>query len=215
MEGTTYLEHSALGVSLNSGLMAGMLRLESFEQSVLRTLLVARWVEVLTETDTPERSTLASQVDYGHSNLELSARPMLDPNQAGNAEFDTDPSEHSALMTNVDFGFMQLDARSCPLGNVALGRRPMEEITYPLPVESLGLTLAPDFDPLEIARAAYVEDYNFDVPEGMELMTYTQRRPDGGDTRGVNAVDMVPMCRVQRGVNRRIPVTRREQTQQN
>ena len=27
-------------------------------------------------------------------------------------------------------------------------------------------------DPLERARAAYVEDYNFDVPEGMELMAY-------------------------------------------
>ena len=29
-----------------------------------------------------------------------------------------------------------------------------------------------EHDPLEMARAAYVEDYNFDVPEGMELMTY-------------------------------------------
>ena len=112
MEGTTYLEHSALGVSLDSRLMAGMSGLEPSEQSVLSTLLVARPVEVLTETDTPERSALASQVDYGHSNLELSARPMLDPNQAGNAELDTDPSEHSAVMTNVDFGFLNLDARS-------------------------------------------------------------------------------------------------------
>ena len=48
----------------------------------------------------PERSALASQVDYGHSNLELSAQPMLDTNQAGNAELDADPSEHSAPMTN-------------------------------------------------------------------------------------------------------------------
>ena len=75
MEGTTYLRHSALGVSLDSGLMAGMSRLEPFEQSVLSTLLVAQPVGVLsTETDTPERPALASQVDYGHSNLELSAR---------------------------------------------------------------------------------------------------------------------------------------------
>ena len=37
-----------------------------------------------------------------------------------------------------------------------------------------------EYDPLEMARAAYVEDYNFDVPEGMELMTYNRRRPDGG-----------------------------------
>ena len=97
------------------------------KQSVLSTLLVARPVEVLTETDTPERWALASQVDYGHSNLELSARPKLDPNQTGNAVLDTDPSEHSAPMTNVDFGFLQLDAQSCPLGNAAQGRRPMGE----------------------------------------------------------------------------------------
>ena len=80
--------------------MAGMSRLEPFEQSVLSTLLVARPVEVLTEKDTPEHPALASQVDYGHSNLELSARPILDTNQAGNAELDTDPSEHSAPMAN-------------------------------------------------------------------------------------------------------------------
>ena len=40
-EGTTYLEHSAPGVSLDSGLMEGMVCLEPLEQSVLNTLLVA------------------------------------------------------------------------------------------------------------------------------------------------------------------------------
>ena len=51
-------------------------------------------------------------------------------------------------------------------------------------------------DPLERARGAYVEDYDFDVPEGIELMTYNQRRPDGGEARSVDTVDMVPMCRI-------------------
>ena len=50
-------------------------------------------------------------------------------------------------------------------------------------------------DPLERARAAYVEDYNFDVPEGMELMVYNRRRPDGGEAQNVDTVDMAPMCR--------------------
>ena len=50
-----------------------------------------------------------------------------------------------------------------------------------------------EYDPFEMARAAYV-DYNFDVPEGMELMTYNRGLPDGGDARGVNEADMVPMC---------------------
>ena len=30
-------------------------------------------------------------------------------------------------------------------------------------------------DPLEWTRAEYVEDYNFDVPEGMGLMVYNRR----------------------------------------
>ena len=59
-----------------------------------------------------------------------------------------------------------------------------------------------EYDLLEMARAAYVEDYNFDVPEGMELMTYTRHRPDEGNTRGVNVVHMVPMCRTVSGVTR-------------
>ena len=89
---------------------------------VLSMLLVAQPVEVLTETDTPERSALASQVDYGHSNVELSACPMLDPNQAGNAKLDTDPSEHSAPMTNVDFGCAVVSAgKRCP-GSPSNGR---------------------------------------------------------------------------------------------
>ena len=49
MEGTTYLEHSALVVSLDSGLMAGMLSLEPLQQSVLNTLLVIQTEEGITE----------------------------------------------------------------------------------------------------------------------------------------------------------------------
>ena len=49
MEGNTYLEPSALGVSLDSGLKDGMWRPEPLEQSVLGALLVARPDE--TDTD--------------------------------------------------------------------------------------------------------------------------------------------------------------------
>ena len=49
MEGTTYLEQSAPGVSLDSGPMEGMARLEPLEQSVLNTLLVARPSETSTD----------------------------------------------------------------------------------------------------------------------------------------------------------------------
>ena len=42
MEGTAYPEHSALGVSLESALRAGMSSLEPLQQSVLNTSLVAQ-----------------------------------------------------------------------------------------------------------------------------------------------------------------------------
>ena len=48
-EGNTYLEHSAPGVSLDSGLMEGMSRLEPLEQSVLHMLLIARPSKCVTE----------------------------------------------------------------------------------------------------------------------------------------------------------------------
>ena len=38
------------------------------------------------------------------------------------------------------------------------------------------------------------EEFDPDVQEGMDLMTYTHSRPDG-ETRGVDTVDMVYMCR--------------------
>ena len=53
-----------------------------------------------------------------------------------------------------------------------------------------------EYDPLEMARAAYAEDYYFDVPEGMDLMTYTW---------GVNTVDMVPMSRTLSCVTHVVP----------
>ena len=143
MEGTTYLEHSALGCLWTVDSWRGC---RAWNHSSSRFLVCCWSHDLLKYSRRGHASAFGSGVacGCGHSNLELSARPMLDPNQAGYAELDTDTSEHSALMTNVDFGFLKLDARSCPLGNVALGRRPMEEITYPLPVESLGLALAPD-----------------------------------------------------------------------
>ena len=60
MEGNTYLEPSALGVSLDSGLMEGMSRSEPLEQSVLGALSVVR----PDETDTPECPALASQMTH-------------------------------------------------------------------------------------------------------------------------------------------------------
>ena len=193
-------------------------------------------MEGITETDPPERSALASQLDYGQSDLETPAQPMLDITH--DEITDTDPSERSALATHLEYGLLNLESLSCPMVDVALDRRNMEGITAPLLVESLGLDMVPssgpmehcvkrkslwmmsvrraydsgiwiwilsinmtfnglpvyyggnmydseEDDPLERVRAAYVEDYNIDVPEGMELMAYNRRRPDGGEARSV------------------------------
>ena len=101
MEGTTNLEYSALVGSLDSGLMAGMSYLEPLEKSVLNTLLVARPVEVITESDTPERSALASQGDCGQLESESLSRPMV----------------------NVALDWRPMEGISAPLPVVLLGRK--------------------------------------------------------------------------------------------
>ena len=45
-----------------------------------------------------------------------------------------------------------------------------------------------EYDTLDLGRAAYAEDDNFNAPEGMDLMTYNHNRPDGGETRGVDTI---------------------------
>ena len=53
--------------------------------------------------DPPERSALASQLDYGQSKLESPARPMLNVIQDDITDTDTDPSERSALAMRVEY----------------------------------------------------------------------------------------------------------------
>ena len=131
-------------------------------------------------------------------------------------------------MMNSDLRFLKLEAQSCPPEHANLsdtetsldqvrseGRRQWNmdmEVEYQyetfngLPVYYSGDMYdsedTEECNPVEMAHAAYVEDYYFDVPEGMELMTYNRRLPDGGDDWGVNEVDMVPMCRTVSGVAR-------------
>ena len=52
-------------------------------------------------------------------------------------------------------------------------------------------------DPYALASAAYVEDYNFDVPEGMDLMVHSQSRlRDGSEAQQDDHTDMVPVCQM-------------------
>ena len=144
--------------------------LEPLEQSVLNTLLVARPMEGITETDLPERSALASQLDYGQSNLESPARPMLDITQDDIMDMDTDPSERSALTTHLEYGLLNLESLSHLMVDVALDHRLMEGITAPLPVESSGLVMAPGSGPMEhLSGSRPLEHSVLDIKVGNDI----------------------------------------------
>ena len=83
-----------------------MLSLEPLEQSVLDMLLVARPMEGIMETDLPEHSALASQLDYGQSYLESLARLMLNIAQDDITDTDT---ERSAMVTCLGYGHRKFD----------------------------------------------------------------------------------------------------------
>ena len=59
-------------------------------------------------------------------------------------------------------------------------------------------------DPYALASAEYVEDYDFDVPEGMDLMVHHHRLdPDSLDVQQDCQMDMAPACHtsMSRGTN--------------
>ena len=139
MEGTAYPEHSALGVSLDSGLREGMLSLELLQQSVLNTSLVARheagimtsdWKPVINPvqditpdgrpmegTAYPEHSALDSGLRAGMSSIEPVRQSFLircrshDRKQDRRREGNTFP-EHSALGVSLDSGLMEGNTRA-------------------------------------------------------------------------------------------------------
>ena len=92
MEGTTYLEHSVLGVSLDSGLMEGMSSPESLEQSVFNTLSAVR-----SEESTTEKISDWEPVALPVPTVTLDSRLMEG----------TTYLEHSVLGVSLDNGLME------------------------------------------------------------------------------------------------------------
>ena len=158
MEGTTCLEHPVLGVSLDSGLMEGTSSPEPLEQSALNTctLLVAQPMEGYTETNSPERSAPASQLDYGHSNLQkfylIGSRRHI--------RFRTLPwtvdlcrglpkLEHLVLVGSLDSGLtegmLSLEPLEQLVLNTLLVARPTEGSTETKPLEHSALALQLDY----------------------------------------------------------------------
>ena len=103
MEGTTYPEHPALVVSLDSGLRAGMSSIEPTRQSALNTLSAIR----PDETDRPEHPALASQM-HDKQSCFLPDTDLNDHTDV-NEDINTDLPESTAPMMNS-----QMDhERSC------------------------------------------------------------------------------------------------------
>ena len=142
MEGTTYLEHSALGVSLDSGLMAGMSSLEPLEQSIRNTLLVARPGKVITEEI---------------SDWEPVAHRVPDTTLDGRLMEGTTYLEHSVLGVSLDSGPMagmsSLEPLQQSVLNTLLVAQPEEGITEELsdwePVALPVLDITLDGRPME------------------------------------------------------------------
>ena len=96
MEGTAYPEHSALGVSLDSGHRAGMSNIEPVRQSVFNTLSVAR----------PEAGFTKETTDWEPVALPVPGTTLDGRLREGNTYL-----EPSALGVSLDSGLMEWMSR--------------------------------------------------------------------------------------------------------
>ena len=157
-----------------------------------------------TDTDPSECSALATCLEYGHGKFDITdamRREALRIRSTGRVSAVSInglilPSEEDCL-SGKEMSLEDVSSEGLRQWNMDMDVEYQYETFNGLPVYYGGDMYDSEDsedDPLERARAVYVEDYNFDVPEGMELMAYNQRRPDGGEARSVDTVDMVPMC---------------------
>ena len=116
MEGTTYLEHQALGVSLDSRLREGMSCTETLDQSVLGEGSIVR----------PEAADM-SERHHEQTCFKVSARPMPDIDIIHNADvstdINTDRPENSAPRNISDVNLFKCNVQDTQ------GGRPMEGMT--------------------------------------------------------------------------------------
>ena len=81
------------------------------------------------------------------------------------------PAERSALALQLDDGHLNWESMARPMVDVALDRRPMKGLAVPLPVESLGLAMAPSsehMEPLSVSRP--LEHSVMDIKLGIDKL---------------------------------------------
>ena len=208
MEGMPYLEpleHSVLGMALDSGLMKGISQLEPLEHSVPNAALNSRSIEGAPVLHSSKCSVLQMGLAKGlmtedggrpfgpDRNLTLSYGPHvtgivdrvlgrlvpLRAEDVGRVTLSPADGRLRAGDWNTD-GNITTGFQCC---NTEGDVQDQYETFNGMPVYYGGdLYDSEDSDwndPYAFASAAYVEDYNFDVPEGMDLMVHRHNRnPD-------------------------------------
>ena len=148
-----------------------------------------------TDTDPSERSALATCLEYGHGKFEITdamRREALRIWLTGRVSAVSInglilPPEEDCL-SGKEMSLDDVSSEGLRQWNMDMDVEYQYETLNGLPVYYGGDMYDyedSEDDPLERAHAVYVVDYNFDVLEGMELMAYNQRRPDGGEARSV------------------------------
>ena len=146
MEGNTYLERSALGVSLDGGLMEGASCLKPLDQSVLSSTLAARPVEGVTEkiSDWKPVINLVQDITPDGRPMEGTAYP-----------------EHSALGASLDSG-------------LRAGMSSIETVRQSVLHTCLKSSARPMLDPSIINHTDVDDDIDTDLPENPAPMMNSQ-----------------------------------------
>ena len=224
MEGLPDLEpfeHSVLEMALDSGLTEGISHLEPLEHSVLNAALNGRPMEGTPVLDSLEYSVLDMALDGGLTKGDGGPKLGLDRKLTFSEIPHATRNDDLVLGAPVPLPAENVGRVALLPAEVRLGAGDVntdENITAGLQCWSTegdvldqyetfnGMPVYyggdmydsedSDWDDLyALASVAYVEDYNFDVPEGMDLMVHHHSRdPDSSDVQQDCQMDVAPVC---------------------
>ena len=142
MEGNTYLERSALGVSLDSGPTEGASCLEPLEQSVLSSSLAARPVEGVTDKVSDWKPVINPVMSYTLDSRLMEGNTYLECSALG-VSLDSGPTEGASCLKPLEQSVL----------SSSLAARPVEGVTEKIsdwkPVINPVQDITPDGRPME------------------------------------------------------------------
>ena len=141
-EGITNLEHSAPGVSLDSGPMEGMLCLEPSEQSVLNSSLVTRPSKCVMEEKSEWKLVINAVISYTLDSRLMEGNTYLERSALG-VSLDSGPTEGASCLKPPEQSVL----------SSSLAARPVEGVTEKIsdwkPVINPVQDITPDGRPME------------------------------------------------------------------